>query len=319
MPAPIALLTVVVGDEEFLVARAVSQLVKAARAQDPDIDVRDFDAPGLQPGDLGDLLSPSLFAERRLLVLRAGQDLVKEIAAEVIAYAADPLPEVGLVVVHAGAAKGKALLAALLGAGASRVDAPKVTKFTERREFVRRELRADGRAADDEAVAALLEAVGNNLRDLAAACSQLLSDTEGAITAAAVARYHRGRAESSGFAIADRAVEGDLAGALELARWGQATGLAHVLVTSALAGALRSVAMVAGQSGSAYQLASQLGMPPWKIEKAQKQARGWRPEGLAVALAAVATADGDVKGGAADQPYAVERALLAVVLARGLR
>ena len=314
-------LNVVVGDEEFLVARAVSAIVKAVRAEDPDVDVRDLDAPQLEPGDLGELLSPSLFAERRLLVLRAGQDLSKPIAAEVLGYAADPLPEVCLVVVHAGAVKGKAILTALLGAGAARIDAPKITKFSERREFVRAELRADGRAVDDEAVGALLEAVGNNLRELAAACSQLLSDTEGPVTADAVARYHRGHAESSGFAVADRAVEGDLAGALELVRWGQSTGLAHVLVTSALASTLRSVAMVAsaGRSASAYQLASQLGMPPWKVEKTQKQARGWGPLGLAAALTAVAVADGDVKGGAADQNYAVERALLAVVQARGMR
>ena len=318
MPAPTPLLTVVVGDEEFLVARAVSAVVKAVRAQDPEVDVRDLDAPRLEPGDLDELLSPSLFAERRLLVLRAGQDLSKPIAAEILGYAADPLPEVCLVVVHAGGVKGKAVLTALLAAGAARLDAPKITKFSERREFVKRELRADGRSVDEEAVGALLEAVGTNLRDLAAACSQLLSDTEGPVTAAAVAHYHRGHAESSGFTIADRAVEGDLAGALELFRWGQSTGLAHVLVTSALASTLRTVAMVAsGRGVSAYQLASQLGMPPWKVEKAQKQARGWGPDGLSAALKSVATADGDVKGGAADQQYAVERAILAVVQARG--
>ena len=319
MPAPIPLLTVVVGDEEFLVARAVSRIIKAVRAEDPEVDVRDLDAPKLEPGDLDELLCPSLFSERRLLVLRAGQDLSKPIAAEVTGYAADPLPEVCLVVVHAGGVKGKAVLTALLAAGAVRIDAPKITKFAERREFVKRELRADGRGVDDEAVGALLDAVGTNLRDLAAACSQLLADTEGPVTAGAVARYHRGHAESSGFTIADRAVEGDLAGALELFRWGQSTGLAHVLVTSALASTLRTVAMVAsGRGVSAYQLASQLGMPPWKVEKAQRQARGWGPHGLAVALTAVATADGDVKGGAADQQYAVERAVLAVVAARGL-
>ena len=67
----------------------------------------------------------------------------------------------------------------------------------------------------------------------------------------------------------------------------------------------------------AHLLAGQLGMPPWKVEKTQRQARGWRPEGIAEALQAVATADGEVKGGAADAAYAVERALFAVVQARG--
>ena len=78
------------------------------------------------------------------------------------------------------------------------------------------------------------------------------------------------------------------------------------------------MAMVASAGrGPAGQLAGQLGMPPWKVEKTQRQVRGWRPEALVQAFHAVATADADVKGGAADQDYAVERMLLEVVQARG--
>lgn len=317
-PDPLVPLTLVVGDEELLVSRAVSRVVRAARARTPDVDVRDLDAVSLQPGDLGELLSPSLFGDERVVVLRAAQDLGKQVAEQVLAYAADPLPEVLLVVVHAGGAKGKALLGSLAASGARRVEAAKVTKAGERRDLVRAELRADGRQVSEDAVSALVDAVGNDLRELCSAAEQLLSDTEGPITEQAVARYHRGRAESSGFAVADKAVDGDLAGALELARWGQATGLAPVLVTSALASTLRSVAQVASAGRvSTGVLVGQLGMPAWKVEKTQRQARGWRPEGLSEALRAVATADGDVKGGAADQAYAVERALLSVVQARG--
>jgi DNA polymerase-3 subunit delta len=311
-------LTLVVGDEELLVARAVSHVVRAAREADPDVDVRDLEGAEVQPGDLAELLSPSLFAERRVLVLRGAQDLGKESAAEVLAYAAEPLPEVMLVVVHAGGAKGKALLTSLGHQASRTVQAPKITKLGERRDFVRSELRADGRTVDEEAVGALLEAVGHDLRELASAAEQLLSDTEGHITADAVARYHRGRADASGFAVADRAVEGDLAGALELVRWWRMVKLEHVLVTSAMASTLRSMAMVASAGrGPAGQLAGQLGMPPWKVEKTQRQVRGWRPEALVEAFHAVATADADVKGGAADQDYAVERMLLSVVQARG--
>lgn len=311
-------LTVVVGDEELLVSRAVSGIVRAAREADPAVDVRDVDPGTLQLGDLADLLSPSLFAERRVLVVRAAQDLAKDVAAEVAGYAKAPLDEVHLVVVHAGGAKGKALLAAMVEAKARRVEAPRISKVSERRDFVRRELSADGRPVEPEAVVLLLDAVGNDLRELASAAGQLLSDTDGPITVRAVARYHRGRAELSGFAVADKAVDGDLAGALELTRWGESTGLAPVLVTSALASTLRSVAIVASAGRQpAHQLAGQLGMPPWKVEKTQRQARGWRPEALSRALRAVARADADVKGAATDQAYAVERALLAVVQARG--
>jgi DNA polymerase-3 subunit delta len=316
-PEVLVPLTLVVGDEEYLAARAVNSVVRAARERTPDIEVRDLDGGVLEPGDLAEALSPSLFGDDRVVVVRSAQDLSKDVAAEVTAYAGTPIPEILLVAVHAGGAKGKALVTALLAAGARRVDAPKLTKLSERRDFLRNELRAPGRQVTDDAVTALLDAVGTDLRELAAAASQLLSDTEGTITEAGVRRYYSGRAETTGFQIADRALAGDLAGALELARWGQSTGLAPVLVTSALAGALRSVGLVASAGRApAHVLAGQLGMPPWKVEQTQRQARGWTPDALTTALLAVANADAQVKGEGADKDYAIESALVAITRAR---
>jgi DNA polymerase-3 subunit delta len=92
-----------------------------------------------------------------------------------------------------------------------------------------------------------------------------------------------------------------------------------VLVTSALASGVRSIAQVAsaGRSARSGELARELGMPPWKVERVQRQARGWRPEGIATALAAVAEADAAVKGAGVDPAYALERAVLAIASARG--
>ncbi len=321
MPTPDLLvpLTLVVGDEELLVSRAVGAVLRAARERSPQTEIVDLDPGTVAKGDLVEVLSPSLFGDERVVVLRGAQELDKDVTAELVAYAADPLPEICVVAVHAGGVKGKGVVTALTAAGARRVDAPKVTKLGERRDLVRAELRSDGRQVAEEAVTLLLDAVGTDLRELCSAASQLLSDTEGPITAEVVARYHRGRAESNGFAIADKAVDGDLPGALELARWGATTGLAPVLVTSSLASTLRAVAQVASAGRTpAHQLAGQLGMPPWKVEKTQRQARAWRPEGLSEALQAVAVADGEVKGAGVDAAYAVERVLFAVVAARAL-
>ena len=84
VPTPdlLASLTLVVGDEELLVSRAVSAVVAAARARTTEFDVRELAAGSLQPGDLAELLSPSLFGDERVLVIQAGQDLTKEAAAE---------------------------------------------------------------------------------------------------------------------------------------------------------------------------------------------------------------------------------------------
>jgi DNA polymerase-3 subunit delta len=310
--------TLVVGDDEFLAGRAVSAVVAAARERVPDIELRDLDGAALEPGDLAEALSPSLFGDDRVVVVRGAQDVDKVVAAEITSYAEAPTPEILLVVVHAGGAKGKGLVTALLAAGARKVDTPKITKPSERRDFVKNEMRAPGRQVTDDAIAALLETVGTDLRELASAASQLLADTEGTITEAEVRRYYSGRAETTSFQIADKAVEGDLAGALALARWGQSTGVTPAGVTVALAGALRSIGQVASSGRApAHVLAGQLGMPPWKVERAQKQSRGWTPDGLTSAMLAVAEADAQVKGEGADKDYAIERVLVAVTQARG--
>ncbi len=316
-PGVLVPLTLVVGDVALLVGRAVGAVIRAARELEPQADVRDLVAAEVQPGDLPELLSPSLFGDRRVVVLRAVQDMGKPVADELVAYAGQPVDEVSVVACHAGGVKAKALLTALAAAGARRVEAPRMTRPGARRDFLRAELTSTGRRVTEGALTVLLDAVGADLRELTSAAGQLLADTAGTVDEEVVGRYHRGRADLNGFAVADRAVEGDLAGALELVRYGQATGLAPVLVTSALAGALRSIAMVASAGHEpAAQVASRLGMPPWKVDKTRKQARGWRPDGLSVALRAVAVADADVKGGAFDADYAVEQVLLAVVSAR---
>jgi DNA polymerase-3 subunit delta len=253
-----------------------------------------------------------------VVVVRGAQDAGKDLAAELTRLATTPVPEVVLVITHAGGAKGKALLAGLLSAGAARVDCPAVKRFGDRMDFLRGEFRRAGRKADDSGLRGLLDAVGNDLRDLAAACSQLSCDTDGVINAAVVARYYRGRAEATGFTVADRAVEGNLPDALEQLRWALATGTAPVLICSALAQGVRALGRVGSASRTARPeaLAAELGMPPWKIDRTRQQLRGWTAAGLATAHAAVAEADAQVKGEGTSAGYALERAITTIVACR---
>jgi DNA polymerase III subunit delta len=303
------------------VSRAVSAATAAVRAADPEADLSDLVGAELDAGDLLDLTSPSLFGTRRVIVVRGSQDLDKDAAKAVLDYVGDPVDEISVVLAHAGGVKGKAFVEAVKGLGAAKVlvvECPKLKWASERETFVKQEVAAAGGSISDSAVRALLAAVGNDLRELATACSQLVADIGGAIDEEKVALYYRGKAEATGFVVADRAVDGDVAGALEVLRWGLDVGLAPVLVTSALAGNLRSIAKVAQAGrGSTAALTKQLGMPAWKIEKAQRQARSWQPSGIARAIAAVAAADAEVKGAGTDPGYALERAVLAIVAARG--
>jgi DNA polymerase-3 subunit delta len=305
-------LTLVLGDEELLAARAVSTLVAAAKAVDADADVREVSATGLQPGELVEALAPTLFAERRVVVLRDAENVTKELAVALSAYAADPIPEISLVAVHGGGPKGRQVVDALRAGGARIVDCQRI-KSAERPRFVAEEVARAGGSISAAAVEMLIDAVGSDLRELATACGQLVADAGGTIDVGVVTRYHRGRAEVTGFLVADRAVERDPAAALEALRWALAVGTAPVLVTSALAANVRAIGKVAGAGRrSSFALAKSLGMPPWKVERAQRWARDWRPEELARALHAVAKADEDVKGGGADPAYALEKAVLAV-------
>ncbi|MDT0307477.1 DNA polymerase III subunit delta [Streptomyces sp. DSM 44917] len=313
----LAPVTLAVGQEELLLDRAVQQVVAAARAADPDTDVRDL-APGeLQPGTLAELTSPSLFAERKVVVVRQAQDLGADTVKDVKAYLAAPAEEITLVLLHAGGARGKGLLDAARKAKVREVACPKMTKPADRLAFVRAEFRFAGRSATPGACQALVDAIGSDLRELASACAQLAADVEGAIDEAVVARYYTGRAESSSFTVADRAVEGRAADALEALRWALATGVAPVLITSALAQGVRSIGRLASAPGGMRpaDLARELGMPPWKVDRVRQQMRGWSADGVATALCAVAEADAAVKGGGYDPAYALEKAVVAIAAA----
>lgn len=264
----------------------------------------------LAPGELTDLLTPSLFAEVGLIVVRSAQDVVVAELPAVEAFLGDPVPELTLVLQHAGGAKGKALLTAAKEAKAYTIECGKLTRADERADFVRGEARRAGATISADAVAHLIDAVGGDLRELASVTSQLASDSGGTIDARTVAAYHRGRAEVTGFAVSDRAVIGDVPGAMETLRWARSIGVAHVLIADALADGVRSIVRVSSAgNGSPNVLAGQLGMPPWKVRRAQSQARGWSEIGLARALGVVAELNADVKGAAADPDYALERAI----------
>ncbi|POM24359.1 hypothetical protein BTM25_29880 [Actinomadura rubteroloni] len=311
----------IVGDEELLVDRAVGEVVAAARAVDGETEVIDLGAGGLEPGRLAELTSPSLFGGAKVIVLRAAQDLGKDLSAEVLKYAKNPAEDVYLVAVHHGGAKGKAFADGLAKAGARKIACPKVTKAGERVDFIRTEIRRVGGKISADAARTLLDAVGNDLRELAGACSQLVADTGGRVDDASVARYYQGRAEVSGFNVADKAVEGNLGEALEQLRWALATGVPPVLIVSALAQGVRGLAKVGGapRGARAAGLAKELGMPPWKIERVQRQLRGWSGDGVARAMTAVTEADAAVKGGAADPAYALEKTVSTIVAARNAR
>jgi DNA polymerase-3 subunit delta len=303
-------LHLVLGDEDLLVDRAVADVLRAARKQagTHDVPVDRMRAGEVSTNELAELLSPSLFADERVVILEAAAEAGKDAVALIADAAADLQPGTVLVIVHSGAGRAKALADQLKSLGAEEHDCRRI-KVGARADFVRREFRTLKVKVGDDAVTAVLDAVGSDIRELAAACSQLVADTGGNVDAASVRRYHAGKAEVKGFDIADMAVMGDVSGAAEALRWAMIGGEPHVVLADALAEAVHAIARVGPLSGDPYRLAGELGMPPWRVQKAQKQARRWSRDSVAEAMRLVAALNADVKGAAADPDYALESAV----------
>jgi DNA polymerase-3 subunit delta len=308
---PVSSLHLVLGDEELLVERAVAAVLAAVRRQagSHDIPVDRLRAGDVDTGELPELLSPSLFADERVVVLDAAGEAGKDAAALIGSTATDIPPGTVLVVVHSRGGRAKALAGQLRELDAQVHPCGRINKPGERADFVRAEFAGLRVKVEAATVTALLDAVGSDIRELASACSQLVADTGGQVDAAAVRRYHSGKAEVKGFDIADRAVVGDVAGATEALRWAMIRGEPHVVLADALAEAMHTIARVGPLSGDPYRLAADLGMPPWRVQKAQKQARYWSRDTVAAAVKLVAALNADVKGAAADADYALEAAV----------
>ncbi|WP_112135037.1 DNA polymerase III subunit delta [Glycomyces dulcitolivorans] len=315
-PEPIRL---ILGDDEFLAERAAAEYVKAVRAEMPGDDpapaVNRIAGVDLNAGALNELTSPTLFGGAVVGVIESGQDVDKDTIAAVLAYAKQPAPDIYLAVCHNGGNKGKALSEGLKKLGLDPVRVSKIKRQPDRVAFVRGELRDAGaspRSASAEIADTIIQAVGSDLRELASACKQLVADTDGKITQESVAQYYSGRAEVSGFAVADATIAGDAAEALGALRWAMQVGVDAVPIADALAMAVRNLSRVASERGGAAQLAGQLGMAPWQIEKARKQARNWTADALAEAMQVCARLNGEVKGGSDDRGWALEHAILQI-------
>ncbi|MDO8151059.1 DNA polymerase III subunit delta [Isoptericola sp. b408] len=304
------------GPEDLLAERAVDGVLALAREQDPAVEKAELDAPTYAAGQLTVAASPSLFGEAKAVVVRGAEACTEDLVADVVDYVAAPDPETIVVVVHRGGNRGKKMLDAIVATGAPVLQCDAITKDADKVAFVAGEFRAARRRAEQAAVRALVDALGNDLRELAAACSQLVADTAGTISAETVDRYYGGRVEATGFKVADAAVAGDAGAAVALLRHALATGADPVPVVAALALRLRTLARVAAIRGG-LTTARELGLQDWQVRNAQRDLSRWTPEGLAAAISAVAQADADVKGGGRDPVYAVERAVLTIARSGG--
>lgn len=321
-PAPVVILS---GKDDALADVALRRIRKALADRDPALEPHRVDSAGAAPGDLLEAVAPSLFGGTRFVVAGGLEAAAGALAADLLAMAASwdryADPDLTLVARHAGGVGGRAVLTALTALpGAVTVDCTPPSTERARSDAVQAHARSLGVAVDEDAVAVLVAALGQDTAELLAVTRQLCDTVEERqVTAADVRVLVAGRREARGFDVADALVAGDAADGLALLRHAQLQRVEPVLVIGALGSKLRTMARVAAAGrGPAATVARDLGLPPWQVERAQRDLRRWTPTGLATALVALADADAAVKGetGAFPAGYALERAALAVVAAR---
>ena len=206
VPAAVVLIT---GPEEYLGIRAMDRIRTQVRAAAPDVEVTRLTAGSYEAGALAMNVSPSLFGESKLIEVDGLEAMNDAFLADALTYLKHVEQDAVLVLRHGGGTRGKKLLDAVKAGGWPTVDCQPLKKDAEKTAFVTAEFKAAARRITPEAVQSLVNAVGANLSELAAACSQLIADASTAVDADMVDRYYGGRVEATAFKVADAAMAGN--------------------------------------------------------------------------------------------------------------
>ncbi len=308
------------GGESVLADRALLQALSVRS----DFEKTVLDGGDLEPGRYGEAVAPSLFAEKRVVVIRDLQDVVVEVQEEIESLFESLDPNLHLIFVHKGGVKGKGLLDKIKKLKPEIITCEPIKKAADKEAFVREEFARHGRKISSDAISALVDATGSDTRELAAACSQIAFDTnagKAVIDEEDISKYYQGRVEATGFDVADATLAGDPRSALVALRHALETGTDPIMIVSALTSSIRTLAKVSGapRNANAFQLAGSLGLAPWQIDKARRQLSKWSPALIAFSVQELSRADVAIKGAEADPLYALERSVVAIASKVGAR
>lgn len=318
-PQPVAPVTLVIGEEELLAERAVAEAVAAAKATLGEGTTVEEVAGGALPDGFGmGLATASLFGGGRVVVIRDAELLDQAARGAVLAAAADPSPGTALVVRAASPGRAATFFKDLQR-HATTVTADKL-KPSERAAWLRAEIRRLGRKADDGAVAALLDTVGQDLRELAGAVGKLhVAVPPPAVwTRAHVAEFLAPTADRGVFELTDAVLGGDPQAALRHLDSLLDQGEDVIGLLGMLARQLRLVLRVLDYGNAPKGQVAQAiggGVRDWQVERARRQGRGFHPEDLRRALDLIAAADAEIRNGGLPQRILAELVVTRIAMA----
>ncbi len=267
-----------------------------------DVRATEVDAADLAGGELQDLATPSLFGDPRALLVTDCRSLSKAAIGELAAYLQSPDPNAPLVLACTVAERGKppAALIKLVEPVGTITQAQIARKeldpwLVQRAAGIGLELTSQGARA-------LVQTLGEDLAQLAAAIEQLSAAFEGTrITPAEVHRQFRGLGEQKTWDLCDRAFGKDLPGAVRALRAMEENGDEALMVLGGIAVRVRDLIRVRALPDRTPlgQVAKQAGLRfDWQARRYQQQARNYSLDQLVQIHDRIAETDRALKSGA---------------------
>ena len=247
----------------------------------------------------------SLFDAGKLVIVPDAADAKEPVLSLIARWAADPQPDVRLVLMTTTPASTKRLVKAL--GDHAQVVTPEDVPPWETPGWVVKRAKAIGKRMTTDAAKALVEALGTDLRELASAVDQLagIIPDGGTIDAAAVSVQFRG-IESKLHEFVDALFDRDRPQALRRLRALVAHGDHPLVVLAAIANQLRILAVLSGpERRSSASVAKELGIKEGRVKRAMRRSRNYTPDDLRRAYTLVADADLALKS-EADDPLVLE-------------
>ncbi|NBU31601.1 MAG: DNA polymerase III subunit delta [Actinobacteria bacterium] len=290
-----------VGRETALFNQVIARMSTIAQEIDPQFLKVELDLTNLenQVAELGQALAPSLFGEFTLLIVQNISELTEDSTALLLQNLATLPEHLMLVLWHPGGVKGKKALEAIRKTGILEADCAEL-KNDKLDSALVAEFNKHKRRTTVEALEALRESVGSDLGELLAAISQLCVDIESdPIDAAAVRQYYSGMSDIKSWDISDAMWNAKPKEVLEQFRWAieQDSASAPAIIAAMAKGLRTLVKFASAPAGmSEAELATHVGVHPFRLRFLRTQKKSWLPEDLAKATRLLAQADRASKG-----------------------
>lgn len=301
-PDPAAHLTLVMGSGDYFYAETVDAVLAHARKHDPMTEKVVINGAATSGAAVAAALGADLFGAASVVCIEESESL-DESAQEAILAAAGELADgsrndLRIILWHTNAVKARKFADALRAASAHEVAAVKPKSY-QLDAIVADEFKRRKRAVDDDVPTSLRLALGDDLAVLMNAVRALCEDVDsGHITTQHVSLYQPGVADVPGWDVADAILNAQPTKTLMLVRRALvADPNCGPALVAATASAMRQlVGFIPLRTAPEGQVASELGVPPFKVKFLAQQLRNWNAETLSRAVIMLADADVASKG-----------------------